>query len=125
LKQRGGAATFKPGQDGDNENVRVLVNPKQMKLATELLKPKGNVWSDKRWEGQFINKDDWEVRAVTPAIAAWHEFGHAWRYMNTFWFKMLPITWYTNRTAVEWENRMRERIYVTFGPDNARRLTHD
>jgi RHS repeat-associated protein len=117
----GGAATFKPGQDGDNKNIRVLVNPNQMTLATDRLAIKNarDVTQAMRWEGYGANK----VRPVTSEIATWHEFGHAWRYMNR-WFTQWRDMSGTNKEALRWENRMRERLYGEFGPNNARRRYH-
>lgn len=49
---------------------------------------------------------------------AWHEFGHAWGYING-----RPLD-HTYPEADAWENRMQEQIYGAIGPNNAPRLPH-
>jgi hypothetical protein len=61
--------------------------------------------------------DDGIQQPMTPSIALWHEFGHAWAIVNGI----------RNNSAIEtlgldWENRMRRRIYGPLGPNNARRI---
>ena len=116
LSQYGGAATFEPGKIG-NENVRVLVNPSQMNIANSRLSP-NTVLGFAKWEGQD-SRPPWEVRPVTSGVAAWHEFGHSWGYINGRTnFKL------TNKEAIDWENRMREQLYGPAGPSNAPRVSH-
>jgi RHS repeat-associated protein len=124
LSDKGGAVTFKPGGDGNNENVRVLVNPDQMNIATRNLSPNASYLSAWRWGGQDGPRSErWSVRPVTPEIATWHEFGHATGYLNSGWFSQ-KFSGFPNKEALDWENRMREQIYGTFGPNNAPRIKH-
>ncbi len=116
LSEYGGAATFEPGKIG-NENVRVLVNPNQMSIANSRLSP-NTVLGYKKWEGQD-ESPAWTVRPVTSGVAAWHEFGHSWGFINGRTnFKL------TNKEAIDWENRMRQQLYGPFGPNNAPRIQH-
>jgi hypothetical protein len=55
---------------------------------------------------------------MTPSIATWHEFGHAWGVLNGR--RMAE----TGPESVDWENIMRQVVYGPFGPKNARRLFH-
>ena len=116
LSGKGGAVTFAPGKDGNNENVRVLVNPKQVSIGDRNLRftPIGG----QKWEG-YRETPPWNVRPLTPEIATWHEFGHASRYTpgQKDWSK-------TNQEALDWENRMRQQLYGPLGPRNAPRRIH-
>ena len=116
LSKTGGAATFAPGKNGNNENVRILVNPKQTAIGDTNLRstPRGIV----KWEG-YRDTPQWNARRLTTEISIWHEFGHATKYTpgQKDWSK-------TNTEAIEWENRMRQQIYGPLGPNNAPRKVH-
>ncbi len=115
LAQFGGAVTYEKGEVG-NANIRVLVNPDQMDITNRNLSP-SSILGMSRWEGQD-RRPRWNVNDFTPGVAAWHEFGHAWGFING-----RPGS-ATNPEALEWENRMREQLYGPLGPRNARRIRH-
>ena len=115
LSKLGGAATYEKGEVG-NTNVRVLVNPAQMTIADRNSSP-NTVFGAMKWEGQDSRPRS-NVNSFTPGIAAWHELGHAWGYING------RIGVPSNKEAVDWENRMREQVYGPLGPRNARRIKH-
>jgi hypothetical protein len=101
----GGSRTIESGKEG-NANTRVLVNAAQVPGALQ------NNWGMARFErGQTM-------RTMTPSIATWHEFGHAWGVLNGR--RMAE----TGPESVDWENIMRQVVYGPFGPKNARRLFH-
>lgn len=112
LGKWGGAVTAEPGEIG-NPNTRVLVNSDQviwnlnpMVIRTAL-----------RFDGQ--DRDPrWIIRNMTPSIAAWHEFGHAWGVINGRRMES------TNAEALAWENFMRELRYGPIGSKNAPRVIH-
>jgi RHS repeat-associated protein len=115
LSNQGGAVTYEKGEVG-NQNVRVLVNPGQADVANRVLSP-NTILGASRWGGQ--NQDPrWRVNPFTGEVMAWHEFGHAWGYMNG---RALD---HTNPEAEAWENRMREQLYGPLGPNNAPRVAH-
>lgn len=115
LSNQGGAVTYEKGEVG-NQNVRVLVNPKQADVANTVLSP-NTILGASRWGGQ--NKDPrWRVSPFTGEVMAWHELGHAWGYING-----RPLD-RTNPEANAWENRMREQLYGPIGPNNAPRVAH-
>jgi RHS repeat-associated protein len=115
LSGQGGAVTYEKGEVG-NQNVRVLVNPDQANVATRILDP-DTVVGYSRWGGQ--NQDPrWKVNPFTGEVMEWHEFGHAWGYING-----RPLD-HTNPEADAWENRMREQLYGPIGPNNAPRVAH-
>ena len=115
LANFGGAVTYEKGEKG-NQNVRVLVNPDQMDITNRNLSP-GTILGASRWEGQGV-RPKWNVNAFTSGVAAWHEFGHAWGFMNG-----RPGS-QTNTESLEWENRMRQQVYGPLGPRNAKRVRH-
>jgi RHS repeat-associated protein len=115
LGQFGGAVTYEKGEVG-NANIRVLVNPDQMGITNRNLSP-SSILGMSRWEGQD-QRPRWNVNDFTPGLAAWHEFGHAWGFING-----RPGS-ATNPEALQWENRMREQLYGPLGPRNARRIRH-
>lgn len=115
LGQFGGAVTYEKGEVG-NANIRVLVNPDQMDITNRNLSP-NSILGMSRWEGQD-QRPRWNVNDFTPGVAAWHEFGHAWGFING-----RPGS-ATNPEALQWENRMREQLYGPLGPRNARRIRH-
>jgi RHS repeat-associated protein len=115
LSNQGGAVTYEKGEVG-NQNVRVLVNPDQASVANTVLNP-NTILGASRWGGQ--NQDPrWRVNPFTGEVMAWHEFGHAWGYING-----RPLD-RTNPEANAWENRMREQLYGPIGPNNAPRVAH-
>lgn len=115
LSGQGGAVTYEKGEVG-NQNVRVLVNPDQASVANTVLNP-NTLLGASRWGGQ--NQDPrWRVNPFTGEVMAWHEFGHAWGYING-----RPLD-HTNPEADAWENRMREQLYGPIGPNNAPRVAH-
>jgi RHS repeat-associated protein len=115
LSNQGGAVTYEKGEVG-NQNVRVLVNPEEADVANRVLSP-NTILGASRWGGQ--NQDPrWRVNPFTGQVMGWHEFGHAWGYMNG-----RPLD-HTNPEADAWENRMREQLYGPTGPNNAPRVAH-
>jgi RHS repeat-associated protein len=116
LSEPGGAQIFAPGKDGNNENVRILVNPNQTHIGDRKLRstPIGS----RKFEG-YRETPPWNARRLTTETSAWHEFGHASGYIpgQKDWSK-------TNKEAVDWENRMREQLYGPLGPNNAPRRIH-
>lgn len=48
----------------------------------------------------------------------WHEFGHAWGYING------RVGGPSNKESLDWENRMRQQVYGPLGPNNAPRIAH-
>src|ERR1051326_4600690 len=114
LSSLGGAVTYEKGEIG-NANVRVLVNPDQMYAANRVL-DSSTILGASRWQGAF-DKPAWYPQPFTPAIAAWHEFGHAWADIN-------GAESQTNWVALVWENRMRAQLYGPLGPRNAPRIRH-
>ena len=110
LGRFGGAVTFEPGEAG-NSNTRVLVNAAQVGLA---LNP--NTIIGRSRFGADVPASS--IRPLTAGIATWHEFGHAWGFVNGRPMKQ------TNPEALDWENLMREIAYGPFGPRNARRIIH-
>ena len=115
LSEQGGAVTYNPGEKG-NLNTRVLVNPSQLGVADDRLSPR-SLWGFLRWAGQR-EQPPWTVNPFTPAIATWHEFGHAWGLING-----RPME-DTNSEAIGWENQMRQQTYGPLGPANAKRILH-
>ena len=115
LAQFGGAVTYEKGEVG-NANIRVLVNRDQMDITNRNLSP-NSILGMSRWEGQS-QRPRWNVNDFTPGIAAWHEFGHAWGFING-----RPGS-ATNPEALQRENRTREQMYGPLGPRNARRTRH-
>lgn len=115
LSRQGGAVTYEKGEVG-NQNVRVLVNPEQVDVANRKLNP-NTILGASRFEGQNQGPR-WRVNPFTPGIMAWHEFGHAWGYING-----RPLD-RTNPEALQWENRMRQQLYGPLGRNNARRVAH-
>lgn len=115
LAKFGGAVTFEKGEAG-NQNIRVLVNPDQMDITNRNLSP-STILGMSRWEGQDV-RPRWNVNDFTPGVAAWHEFGHAWGFING-----RPGS-QTNAEALQWENRMRQQVYGPLGPRNAPRKRH-
>ena len=109
LGRFGGAVTFEPGEAG-NSNMRVLVNAAQVGLA---LNPNTIIG-----RSRFGDVPASAIRPLTAEIATWHEFGHAWGFVNGRPMKQ------TNPEALDWENLMRARLYGPFGPRNARRIIH-
>ena len=93
-----------------NENVRVLVNPKQIQAADAQMNP-NSLFGAQFWEKGTVNP-------FTPGVAAWHEFGHAWGQING------RLGNASNAESLQWENRMREQLYGPLGPNNARRVKH-
>jgi hypothetical protein len=85
-------------------------------LPNTVLNP-NTILGASRWGGQ--NQDPrWRVNPFTGEVMAWHEFGHAWGYING-----RPLD-RTNPEANAWENRMREQLYGPIGPNNAPRVAH-
>jgi hypothetical protein len=115
LSNLGGAVTYEKGEVG-NQNARVLVNPAQADVATRILEP-DTVLGMLHFKGQN-QIPTWTVNPFTGEIMAWHEFGHAWGYING-----RPLD-RTNPEADAWENRMREQLYGPLGPNNAPRTVH-
>ncbi len=113
LARWGGAATFEPGEAGDNVNTRVLVNPGQMGLLNSRLST-NTLLGASRFDGGGA----WRVNPFTVEVAAWHEFGHAWGVINGRSMRG------TNPEALQWENQMRAFLYGPLGPSNARRVRH-
>jgi len=115
LSKWGGAATFDKGEDGGrNQNVRVLVNPEQVgdiAAYTLCCTPIGQM----RFAGQET-KPVWDIETLTPGIAIWHEFGHAWAGIHGRGVGPGSFS-----ESVGWENRMREQVYGPLGPNNAPR----
>ena len=109
LSNLGGAATYEKGEIG-NANVRVLVNPKQIRIADSQMNP------NSVFGAQFCEKEI--VNPFTPGVAAWHEFGHAWGYING------RIGAARNSESFQWENRMREQLHGPHCPNRARRAKH-
>ena len=115
LAKYGGAAAFKPGEDaGQNQNVRVLVNPKQIALADRYSHAP---WGSNRFEGrdQF---PPWRIRTMSLPVVTWHEFGHSWGKIHG------RVDGASNPEALDWENKMRKFLYGPLGPRNAPRVRH-
>ena len=104
----GGAGTFKIGEDaGQNQNVRVLLNPEQIFSV-----------ADRRLRltiGGAAKFERGAIRPLTIGIATQHEFGHAWGHIHG------RLDWRSNSEAVAWENNARALRYGPLGPRNARR----
>jgi RHS repeat-associated protein len=112
----GGAITFDKGEDhGQNQNVRVLVNPNQMDIANSNLS--GTVLGQAKFAGQ-LHDPPYKIRDMTVPIATWHELGHGWGNING------RHDHASDSEANAWENRMREQVYDPLGQDNAKRVTH-
>jgi RHS repeat-associated protein len=109
LGRWGGAVTAEPGELG-NVNTRVLVNPSQVIWSLNPMVPATSL----KIAGQDTSPA-WIIRNMTPNIATWHEFGHAWGVING-----RPM----QRTNAEWENLMRAQRYGPIGPKNAPRRIH-
>jgi len=109
LSSLGGAVTYEQGEKG-NQNVRVLVNPNQRHIAEQRLDPR-SIFGAQFWERGTVNP-------FTPGVPAWHEFGHAWGFIEG------RKGWATNAESLQWENRMRQQLYGPLGPRNARRVKH-
>jgi RHS repeat-associated protein len=109
LSSFGGAVTYEKGDIG-NQNVRTLVNPSQIHIAEERLDPR-SIFGAQFWGKGAVNP-------FTPGVAAWHEFGHAWGYING------RAGDATNKESLDWENRMRVQLYGPLGPHNAPRIRH-
>lgn len=118
-----GAYTYKPGEIG-NANPRVVVNPQA--VAND--DAKFQTIPMLRWKfGDGILHD------LTTGIAAWHEFGHAWKMwqnINAAANGVIPgargidPALNTANEALRWENRMRQQVYGPLGPNNAPRNVH-
>jgi len=119
LSYWGGANTYEKGEDHGNQNVRVLVNPKQVEeIGDERLRfTAAGQW---KFAGQFFKNGGplWTIRALTVGISEWHEFGHDWGMING------RSAENTGAESIAWENRMREQTYGPLGPDNAQRVKH-
>jgi RHS repeat-associated protein len=116
LAYYGGAETFEKGEDhGQNQNVRVLVNPNQMNIAN--LNLGQTVLGVNKYAGQ-MQQPPWRIRDMTTGISTWHEFGHAWGMIHR------RLGGQSNQEANAWENRMRKQMYGPLGPDNAQRINH-
>lgn len=113
LARLGGAGTFEPGEAGDNQNTRVLVNPGQMGLINQRLSP-NTILGVSRFEGEGASR----INPFTVEVVAWHEFGHAWGFINGRTMRR------TNAEALQWENQMRALVYGPLGRANARRIRH-
>ncbi len=115
LSRQGGAATFEPGEIG-NQNTRVLVNIEQVAATNRGLHP-ASVLGATRFAGW--NQDPrWTINPFTAETNAWHEFGHAWGFIHG---KSMSQT---NPDALRWENRMRQFLYGPLGSSNAPRAVH-
>ncbi|MEO8663434.1 MAG: hypothetical protein ABI693_33570, partial [Bryobacteraceae bacterium] len=88
--------------------ARVLVNPSQIHIADESLNP-NTLLGSTFWSNGAVN-------SFTPEVAAWHEFGHAWGFINGRKGSA------TNQESMDWENRMRVQLYGPIGPHNAKRI---
>jgi hypothetical protein len=116
LAYYGGAVTYEKGEDhGQNQNVRVLVNPNQMDIANSNLGQ--TILGQAKFAGQ-LNNPPWKIRDITTGIATWHEFGHGWGMIHG------RLGGQSNLEANAWENRMRQQVYGPLGPDNAKRVNH-
>jgi hypothetical protein len=118
-----GSYTYKPGEVG-NANVRVLVNPQG--VANDSLR------------FQTVPVLGWRfgpgrIRDMTTGMAAFHEFGHAWKMwqdINAAANGIIPgsqgiVTGFNSAgEALAWERRMRVQVYGPIGPDNAERTVH-
>jgi RHS repeat-associated protein len=120
--QREAAYTYAPGEIG-NQNVRVLVNPGKVNDASIAFST----------NGLLRNKfDSGVLRDTTPAIAAFHEFGHVWSMWQDIQARGsaipgasgIEIGTASGQRALQWENRIRESLYGPLGPNNARRIQH-
>jgi RHS repeat-associated protein len=107
LGRFGGAVTFEPGEAG-NVNTRILLNTAQVRFAVN----PNTLWGAGAFEPNAV------ARSMVPEVGAWHEFGHAWGFVNGRPMKQ------TNPEALDWENIMRERMFGPLGPRNARRVIH-
>ena len=116
LRQWGGAATFEPGERGNNQNVRVLVNLSQLG-ETQSRAQNGTLWSYWRFEGQR-QTPQWRIQFMAPEIVAFHELGHAWGAING---RSRRVNW---AEALNWENQMRADVYGPLGATNAPRRRH-
>lgn len=114
LGRWGGARTMEPGQEGNGANVRVLMNKEQLWIGNDRLYK--TISGKKLFEGNGAFK----IRGLTPAIALWHEFGHAWGAIHGRGIRAKQ----TDAEAVTGENQIRKLSYGSFGPNNARRLVH-
>ena len=119
-----GAHTYAPGEIG-NANPRVLVNPSAVASASVF-------FSDTVFGGSRFGPG--KVRDTTTGIAAFHEFGHAWKMwqnINAARNGVIPGAngidprLNTSSEALRWENRMRQQVYGPIGPNNAERKVHD
>jgi RHS repeat-associated protein len=119
-----GSYTYAPGEIG-NANPRVLVNPSAVASASIF-------FSNTVFGGTRFGPG--EVRDTTTGIAAFHEFGHAWKMwqnINAAQNGVIPGAngidprLNTSSEALRWENRMRQQVYGPFGPKNAERKVHD
>jgi RHS repeat-associated protein len=115
LSREGGAATFEPGEIG-NQNARVLVNPNQVAATNRSLNP-ASVLGATRFAG-WAGDPRWRVNPFTTEINTWHELGHAWGFIHG------RAMGSTNPDALRWENRMRQLLYGPLGPSNAPRVVH-
>jgi RHS repeat-associated protein len=119
-----GSFTYAPGEIG-NANPRVLVNPSAVASASIFFSD--TVFGSSRF-------GPGTVRDTTTGIAAFHEFGHAWKMwqnINAARNGVIPGAngidprLDTSREALRWENRMRQQVYGPVGPKNAERKVHD
>ena len=114
LSRFGGAVTYDKGEVG-NQNVRVLVNPDQALTIDN--NQRGSLLRDWKYGGQNV-RPRWFIQPMRGQVAAWHEFGHAWGYING---RPGPRS---NQESIDWENRMRQQIYGPLSPNNAARRAH-
>lgn len=110
LGRFGGAVTYEPGEAG-NMNTRVMVNAGQVGLA---LNPNTVIGRSRFGADVPVSA----IRPLTAEIAAWHEFGHAWGFVNGRTMRQTTVE------AIGWENLMRGMVYGPFGPRNAPRILH-
>ena len=111
LSGLGGAVTYEKNEIG-NANVRVLVNPGQADIATDRLSSR-SIFGSQFWAPPGAVK-----RSYTPEVMTWHEFGHAWGFING---RKGPQT---NQESLDFENKMRQRLFGPIGPHNAKRIKH-
>ncbi|MGD0802024.1 MAG: RHS repeat-associated core domain-containing protein [Terracidiphilus sp.] len=115
LSKFGGSATFDKGEDGGNQNIRILIN-KQQTLDIGASNLCCTPWGQMKFLGQ-MKSPAWDIRNLTIDITFWHELGHAWAGLHG-----KPVTQKdSGPDAVEWENEKRKQTYGDFGPNNAPR----
>jgi RHS repeat-associated protein len=109
LTRWGGAVTFAKGEDGgQNQNVRILVNPNEIGETSYFFRytPLG--------QSRFGSPSS-GIQPLTMGITTWHEFGHGWGYIHG------RVGGASNDEAITWENRMRQQVYGPLGPKNTPR----